>query len=119
MLTILADTRTLIESNRAMLAATHARIARCRRKLNPAFGVSGAAAPPLRVTVRKLLDTGMLPPAGAKVMAGHGSGKRCLICHEPVTAEEVEYEVDDGGAVCHLLCFRVWREETVHQRSGL
>lgn len=117
---LLADTKALIDSNRAMVATTRVRIARCRRKLNSHFAITGGAAPPLRETVRALLASGMLPPAGARVIAGHGTGRRCVICHEPVTCEEVEYELEGvsrGILVCHLPCFKVWRDESLCARQ--
>ena len=61
---LLADTKARIESNRAMVAATRNRIARSWRKLNSDFAITGGSAPPLRETVRALLASGMLPPAG-------------------------------------------------------
>ena len=117
---LLVETRAWIDSNRVMLAATRYRIARCRRKLAPTFAITGGAAPPLRETVRALLISGMLPPISGRVIAGYGTGKHCVICHEPVTFEEVEYELDcaaEGAVVCHLSCFTVWRDETARARG--
>jgi hypothetical protein len=77
---LLIQTKAFLESNRAVLTATRYLIARNRRKLNPAFGVSGGAVgPPARDTVRALLVSGILAPASNRVMAGLGNGKRlCL-----------------------------------------
>jgi len=117
---LLADTRAWIQSNRAMVAVTRARIAWCWRRMNSDFAIAGGAAPPLRETVRALLASGMLPPAGGRVFAGQGAGRRCVVCHEPVTSEEVEYELDGGSPenlVCHLACFKVWRDESLRARE--
>lgn len=112
---MLEQTRASIASNRAILLLSRYRIAASRRRLNPAFAVSGGAAPPRRVAVRALLITGVLPPPSAEILAGPGSGRRCAICHEPVASAEVEYELYggvSGAVVCHLPCYIVWREES-------
>ena len=114
--TMLAESRACVDSNRALLHSTRCLIARSRRTLNPFFAVSGGAAPPLRETVRALLASGILGPPGRRVLAGYGTGQRCVICHEPIDLHEVEYEADggqSGGVRCHLFCFMVWREESL------
>lgn len=88
--------------------------------MNSDFAITGGSAPALRETVRALLASGMLPPAGGRVVAGHGTGRRCVICHEPVTREEVEYELDGTShvtLVCHLRCFKVWRDESLRAKE--
>jgi hypothetical protein len=90
---------TMLETTKALLASN-----RARRE----------GVPPLRETVRALFATGLLPPASGKVVTGYGTGKRCVICYQSVTSEQVEYEVD-GRVICHLPCFNVWREETIQR----
>jgi hypothetical protein len=112
---MLAETRTCIQSNCDLLRTSRYRIAASRRRLNPAFGISGGVVPPLRETVRALLASGTLFPVSGNGFAGIGSGKRCVVCQTPISSSEVEYEVDGypiGAPVCHLTCFFLWREES-------
>lgn len=112
---MLSETWARIQSNRERLRTSRDRIAANRRRLNPAFGISGGAAPPLRETVRALLASGTLFPVSGNGFAGIGSGKHCVVCQTPISSSEVEYEVDGypiGAPICHLTCFFLWREES-------
>lgn len=112
---VFARSNVCVASNRVLLARTRYLIARSRRELNPGFGISGGSAPPLRETVRALLGSGILLPICGEVLAAAGTGRRCVVCHEPITLSEVECEVDgyaaDGTRV-HLTCFLIWQEES-------
>ena len=56
----------------------------------------------------KLAD-GSLPAVPIdKVWAGHGTGRVCYACEQPITPQEIEDEVEVGGAVVlvlHAECF--------------
>jgi hypothetical protein len=112
---VFAQSKVCVTSNRVLLAQTRYLIARSRRRLNPVFEVSGGSAPPLRETVRALLASGILLPFSGEVLGATGTGRRCVVCHEAITASEVECEVDgyaaDGTRV-HLTCFLIWQEES-------
>ncbi len=48
--------------------------------------------------------------------AGKGNGRRCNVCEQPITSDQVEYEIDceqaDGiqSYRMHNECFFLWRE---------
>ena len=68
----------------------------------------------------KLAD-GSLPAVSIqKVWAGPGSGRVCLACEQPISAQEIETEVEVGSAVVLLLhaeCFRVWQDSLSQRRA--
>jgi hypothetical protein len=70
----------------------------------------------LRVTVRSLLAGGLLRPIDGKAWGSQGTGKRCEVCVDPVTEEQVEYEIESGKdgkpIVTHLRCFLIWQDES-------
>ena len=110
-----ARSRACVTSNRVLLARTRDLISRSRRRLNPAFEVSGGSAPPLREMVRALLANRILSPISGEVVAVTGTGGRCVVCHEPITPSEIECEVDGyaaDGSRSHLTCFLIWQEES-------
>ena len=54
-----------------------------------------------------------LPPEPPhKYFAGKGTGQRCDVCEQPITAEELEYELDIGGRTIrfHEKCLDMWRQ---------
>src|SRR5262249_31744947 len=59
---LLADSRACVESNRRLLSESRYRVAATRRRLNPAFGLSGGSPDNgvLRTTVRERLGSGSL-----------------------------------------------------------
>jgi hypothetical protein len=68
----------------------------------------------LRARIRALVKTGIVPcDEPDKVWAGRGTGTHCLACGEPITATEIEYEVELGAVTfrLHLQCFAIWRAE--------
>jgi hypothetical protein len=72
----------------------------------------------LHQLARQLIDTGVLPDTmPEKAWGGYGDGSLCSVCRNPVTPEEVEYEVrirtESGGATrrFHVVCHAVWRLE--------
>jgi len=75
----------------------------------------------IAVAILSKLADGSLPAVSVqKVWAGHGTGRICYACEEPVTAQEVENEVEVGGAVVlvlHAECFRVWQTAMTQSRE--
>jgi len=70
----------------------------------------------LRRRVRELIQAGSLPAKKTQeIAAGYGSGRICAACGKPVTAEQVEYDVEDsrtsGRLQFHLGCHAVWQLE--------
>ena len=121
-LDVIAQSQSCVEENRRLLSETRYRIAASRRRLNPAFAVTGASDGGdewLRAWVRARLASGALFPVGPKATAGNGSGRhRCVVCGNPVGRLEVEYEIAVGetsALVSHIRCYVVWRAESVAQ----
>ena len=75
----------------------------------------------LRRVVRLVLESGKLPRRDPdQTWGGPGVGALCTICAQPITPEEIEYEVQfahDGATPrldkfhLHLRCFAVWELE--------
>ena len=65
------------------------------------------------VILSKIAD-GHLPSIEiTRVWAGRGSGRPCDGCDQPVTAADVEHEIDLAGAVTlhlHSGCFMIWQD---------
>jgi hypothetical protein len=74
-----------------------------------------------REQARKALIDKKLPArAPDRTWGGHGVGALCVICGEPVTKDEIEYElqfVHDGATpgldkyTLHMRCFAAWEFE--------
>lgn len=70
----------------------------------------------LRLRAINRIDTGELPPCGDVTLLGaRGSGAACALCDSPITALEVEYEVEIAGRRgsrwrFHIRCHAVWRD---------
>ena len=75
----------------------------------------------VRDMVRKALQLGIIPARDPdRMWGGNGVGAPCTICGEPVTPDQVEYEVEFAheGAIpgldkyhVHLRCFAAWEFE--------
>jgi hypothetical protein len=69
----------------------------------------------IRQRVRAMLQTGQLPcEDSAGIWAGKGDGKWCGACAEPITGEEVEFEVvlTSGATILlHRACHAIWLDE--------
>ena len=72
----------------------------------------------LRETVREAIRTGKLPSRRPdRVWGGRGDGTTCSVCHVPVGADEIEFELefitagDVAGHHVHSDCFAVWDGE--------
>ena len=106
-----------------MITATRQLVARNRRRLNPWWGFSGGSdeqdpVDELRLSIRQRLAQGDLVPAPRRVWAGRGTGQRCVVCAREILASEVENEISvraEGLEMrlwAHLLCLRLWRDES-------
>ena len=54
-----------------------------------------------------------LPPESPqKYFAGKGSGQRCDVCEQLITADQLEYELDIDGRTLrfHDRCLDMWRQ---------
>ena len=117
-LTMLEQTRVRISANYAMVAASRHRIAAARRRLNPWFALTGSSDNDgLRALVRARLATGALFPLhGTRAWASYGEDNPCLVCREPITRAQVEYEVSsavaDTTVRTHLRCYMLWKQES-------
>lgn len=74
----------------------------------------------LRARIRQRIDDGRLPVMlPRRINAGYGSGHTCRACDQPITRDEVEYEVDDyrdGSPLSfHLGCHVIWQIECVQK----
>jgi hypothetical protein len=113
----MAESKACVESNRRLLAASRLRIAASRRRLNPWFALAGSSeSDALRVVIRARLASGALFPVDGRAWGSRGIGKACVVCDEPITGEQVAYEVSrahDGlCAGAHLRCYTLWMEES-------
>jgi hypothetical protein len=68
----------------------------------------------VRARIRQMLDTGLLECEPGKTWAGPGVGDTCAACAAPISAAEIEYEVDLASGPTlrlHAACHRIWMEE--------
>lgn len=69
--------------------------------------------------VRRHIEEGRLPlHLPDRIIAGHGSGAKCTACDQPVSADDIEYDVEDPRNEAtrlnlHLECYLVWQIECV------
>ena len=78
----------------------------------------GAEAPmvtDLAALVAEKIRSGVLPlppEPPAKYFGGKGSGQRCDVCEQPITADQLEYETDIAGRTLrfHETCVDMWRQ---------
>jgi hypothetical protein len=116
--TLLEHTRMCIRENRLLLTASRYRIASARRCLNPWFALSGGSdGDGLRAMIRARIATGALFPIhGTRAWASYGDDDPCIVCKEPITRAQVEYEVLSASAEvtvrAHLRCYMVWKDES-------
>ena len=77
--------------------------------------------PELRDRIRHLIDEGRLPVLlPDRICAGYGSGSKCPACEQPVTCNQIEYDVDYPGngtpvLSLHLGCYVLWQIECVNR----
>ena len=79
----------------------------------------------LRLRVDMLLEDGSLPRLrNPPVSAGYGEQQPCDVCGVPITARQIQYDIEAsaGGRLrVHLHCHRAWQDsladvEPEHQR---
>ena len=117
----------------AAIASSRLRIARSRllirasrvlsRPIRGAEGGSGPTVSPigLRQRIRQLIESGQLPALTTRrSWIGQGSGAKCLLCEQLITAAHWEHEVEIlplGELRAHGVCFRMWVEESEEIRK--
>ena len=101
-----------------------------RRLLNRAWWIAGASDDndDLRLKIRDRLIKGALFPPPARIWAGSGTGRLCVICGTTISSREVECEMTLGPVTIwahHLPCHALWREESArlnlasHEEAGV
>jgi hypothetical protein len=113
-----SELQALISDNRRLLEITRRRIAASRRRLNPAFGLSGGRVSPeedaLRLSIRDRLETGDLFWASGHSHMRRGTGRPCHVCGKPIGNDSLEREVigprNTRTAISHEACWAIWRE---------
>ena len=68
----------------------------------------------LRTRIHRLIDQGSLPVMRPeRVAGGYGCGRKCDACDEPITRDQIEYEVEGGRygvpLELHLGCYVLWQ----------
>ena len=115
---LLEQMRTSTRVNRALVSASRYRIAASRRRLNPWFAFAGGSdGDDLRAMVRARIATGALFPIhGTRTWASYGEDNPCIVCKDPITRTQVEYEVvsasSEATVRAHLRCYMMWKEES-------
>ena len=80
---ILEQTRVLISDNERLLA-------RGRRLIARRHGFSGSSdALNVKRLVIERLNKGNLPAAPARIWAGHGTGRICIVCDQMITPTQL------------------------------
>ena len=74
----------------------------------------------LRMSVRQRIEHGLLPSVRPRqIAAGYGSGHFCVVCDDPISNQQVEYEVEDTGTGRRLLfhsdCHALWQSECAEE----
>lgn len=114
---LLLLSKACVQENQRLLSETRYRIAAGRRRLNPAFALTGSSGDGRTPSVRARLADGTLRPVNGYSSTGYGTGKMCVVCDSPISGAEVEYKV--GGAVAHVNCFMTWHEESEATRDRI
>ena len=71
------------------------------------FGLAALVAEKIRSGALSLS-----PEPPQKYFAGKGTGQLCDVCEQPITAEDLEYELDTDGRTLrfHERCADIWRQ---------
>jgi hypothetical protein len=76
----------------------------------------------LRLRVQRRMDGGRLPVAlVSRIDGSRGTGRPCCICDQPITCENVDYDVVDfPNTTClslsfHSRCYVIWQRECAHR----
>jgi hypothetical protein len=131
---LLAESRGLVVSTHRLLCRTEQLIARSRRRLNPAFALSGSSEDEpgrgprpvetaewvaLRDKIREALASKTLPPPYLGSVVRRGTEGPCYICLRPIHTSQLEREVvismrrGRRRAVVHEPCWLLWRVEAM------
>jgi hypothetical protein len=69
----------------------------------------------VRARIRRLNETGEIPcDEPERLWAGPGTGNTCVVCTEPISTQETEFEVDLSSGLTlrlHRRCYSLWLEE--------
>jgi hypothetical protein len=68
----------------------------------------------VRRQIGERLDSGLLPRMlPEKIFAGYGSGSLCAACSQPITATQVQYDIEHSGGTLslHFACHMIWQIE--------
>ncbi len=72
----------------------------------------------VRRLIIERLAAGTLPRSREqRIFGGRGDGAFCGCCDQPIGSADIQYDIDDEGAVqrtipMHLHCYRLWVEES-------
>ena len=72
----------------------------------------------LRARIRRRMDFGLLPVAVPGVIsAGYAAGLTCCACDQPITHDQIDYEVEleCGTLELHMGCHGLWQVECVER----
>jgi hypothetical protein len=76
----------------------------------------------LRLRVQRRIDGGRLPVAlVSRTDSSYGTGNVCCACDQPITSDNVEYEIVDNrntNCLClsfHSSCHVIWQQECAHR----
>ena len=75
----------------------------------------------LRDRIRRWIDEGRLPVLlPGRICAGYGSGSKCPACEQPITSNQIEYDVDypsngTPSLSLHLGCYVLWQIECMNR----
>jgi hypothetical protein len=76
----------------------------------------------LRLRVQRRVEDGRLPVLLVSHLdASYGSGNVCCVCDQPITCDDVEYDiVDSRNTNClsfHFSCHVIWQRECAHRAA--
>jgi hypothetical protein len=76
----------------------------------------------LRARIRQLTDIGRLPVLlPDTIYASYGSGMKCHACDQPITQNQIEYDIANPPLKLHLGCHTLWQmecSERTRQQAG-
>ena len=114
MIQLVEQSKARCRDDEQLLTTSRQLIALSRRRLNPAWAISGASDVDLRLSIRDRLERGALSLGSRSVAARWGDGRVCVVCDRMIASTEIANGSlsDDGETVwTHLGCLRLWREE--------
>ena len=130
MTAVLSISEECCAQNRRLIAQSRERSAMSRRILNPWWGISGSSDEPSAVPqerdsvhwpldelerlVRDKLRRGSLfVLKDGRFWAGPATGEVCRVCSQVISrGNECEVRGPRGAVYAHLLCHRIWQQES-------